>query len=309
MYSAIILIETLILLPHILLFHDQLIFSFFFFQGYGDHRDLHYPLRRQRQMCIRDRYQRRVHGQFNKFNKKANLNQHFQMSKKQVLLSIEGNVGAGKSTFLDLLNSRFSNEFTVIPEPVNEWQNIRGEGVNMLDLLYKDPQRWSYTFQTYAFFSRLQLWQRMMKDVQTPLMISERSVFSDKYIFAQNCASNWNPAELAVYNEWFDFLTGNERYGYRQIDGVIYLRTSPEVCLSRIAKRGRKEEDSIPIDYLTQLHQRHEEWLNSDRGRESHAILTIDNDNEIYNNPDLVEMLINQVKSFIDKISFLGQQE
>eukprot|EP00828_Plagiopyla_frontata_P043852 TRINITY_DN6991_c0_g1_i12.p1 TRINITY_DN6991_c0_g1~~TRINITY_DN6991_c0_g1_i12.p1 ORF type:complete len:187 (+),score=10.73 TRINITY_DN6991_c0_g1_i12:3-563(+) len=28
----------------------------FFFQGYGDHRDLHYPLRRQRQMCIRDSF-------------------------------------------------------------------------------------------------------------------------------------------------------------------------------------------------------------------------------------------------------------
>eukprot|EP00828_Plagiopyla_frontata_P040877 TRINITY_DN5664_c0_g1_i3.p1 TRINITY_DN5664_c0_g1~~TRINITY_DN5664_c0_g1_i3.p1 ORF type:complete len:140 (-),score=21.47 TRINITY_DN5664_c0_g1_i3:76-495(-) len=28
----------------------------FFFKWYGDHRDLHYPLRRQRQMCIRDRY-------------------------------------------------------------------------------------------------------------------------------------------------------------------------------------------------------------------------------------------------------------
>eukprot|EP00828_Plagiopyla_frontata_P002510 TRINITY_DN10406_c0_g2_i2.p1 TRINITY_DN10406_c0_g2~~TRINITY_DN10406_c0_g2_i2.p1 ORF type:complete len:700 (-),score=163.21 TRINITY_DN10406_c0_g2_i2:392-2491(-) len=27
---------------------------FFFFQLYGDHQDLHYPLRRQRQMCIRD---------------------------------------------------------------------------------------------------------------------------------------------------------------------------------------------------------------------------------------------------------------
>ena len=28
---------------------------FFFFQGYGDHRDLHRVDRRQRQMCIRDR--------------------------------------------------------------------------------------------------------------------------------------------------------------------------------------------------------------------------------------------------------------
>eukprot|EP00828_Plagiopyla_frontata_P024306 TRINITY_DN3102_c0_g2_i4.p1 TRINITY_DN3102_c0_g2~~TRINITY_DN3102_c0_g2_i4.p1 ORF type:complete len:577 (-),score=27.14 TRINITY_DN3102_c0_g2_i4:166-1896(-) len=31
---------------------------FFFFSGYGAHRDLHYPLRRQRQMCIRDRSDR-----------------------------------------------------------------------------------------------------------------------------------------------------------------------------------------------------------------------------------------------------------
>ena len=30
-------------------------FSFFFFKCYGAHRHLHYPLRRQRQMCIRDR--------------------------------------------------------------------------------------------------------------------------------------------------------------------------------------------------------------------------------------------------------------
>ena len=29
---------------------------FFFFYGYGDHRELHRVDRRQRQMCIRDRY-------------------------------------------------------------------------------------------------------------------------------------------------------------------------------------------------------------------------------------------------------------
>eukprot|EP00831_Metopus_contortus_P034082 TRINITY_DN2722_c0_g2_i6.p1 TRINITY_DN2722_c0_g2~~TRINITY_DN2722_c0_g2_i6.p1 ORF type:complete len:330 (+),score=90.09 TRINITY_DN2722_c0_g2_i6:16-1005(+) len=35
----------------------------FFFQCYRHHRDLHKGYRRQRQMCIRDRYQRRVHGE------------------------------------------------------------------------------------------------------------------------------------------------------------------------------------------------------------------------------------------------------
>ena len=33
---------------------DLLLFVCFFFEGYGDHRDLHRVDRRQRQMCIRD---------------------------------------------------------------------------------------------------------------------------------------------------------------------------------------------------------------------------------------------------------------
>eukprot|EP00656_Telonema_subtile_P017588 TRINITY_DN19454_c0_g1_i1.p1 TRINITY_DN19454_c0_g1~~TRINITY_DN19454_c0_g1_i1.p1 ORF type:complete len:158 (+),score=48.46 TRINITY_DN19454_c0_g1_i1:93-566(+) len=38
--------------------------AFFFFYGDGDHRDLHYPLRRQRQMCIRDS----INAEYGEFN-------------------------------------------------------------------------------------------------------------------------------------------------------------------------------------------------------------------------------------------------
>eukprot|EP00825_Cyclidium_porcatum_P043461 TRINITY_DN6166_c0_g1_i1.p1 TRINITY_DN6166_c0_g1~~TRINITY_DN6166_c0_g1_i1.p1 ORF type:complete len:124 (-),score=19.80 TRINITY_DN6166_c0_g1_i1:77-448(-) len=41
----------------------------FFFQSSDDNQDLHTAYRRQRQMCIRDRYQRRVHGLSTKSNK------------------------------------------------------------------------------------------------------------------------------------------------------------------------------------------------------------------------------------------------
>eukprot|EP00828_Plagiopyla_frontata_P008446 TRINITY_DN14205_c0_g1_i2.p1 TRINITY_DN14205_c0_g1~~TRINITY_DN14205_c0_g1_i2.p1 ORF type:complete len:219 (+),score=30.66 TRINITY_DN14205_c0_g1_i2:1-657(+) len=46
------------------LFIDQLVY-FLFCQSSSDHRDLHYPLRRQRQMCIRDSspYQKQCLGQ------------------------------------------------------------------------------------------------------------------------------------------------------------------------------------------------------------------------------------------------------
>lgn len=42
---------------------------------------------------------------------------------------------------------------------------------------------------------------------------------------------------------------------------IVYLRASPETCLERIQKRHRSEEESISLDYLHTLHERHEEWL------------------------------------------------
>eukprot|EP00658_Telonema_sp_P-2_P034627 TRINITY_DN25265_c0_g1_i4.p1 TRINITY_DN25265_c0_g1~~TRINITY_DN25265_c0_g1_i4.p1 ORF type:complete len:145 (-),score=39.12 TRINITY_DN25265_c0_g1_i4:445-879(-) len=36
---------------------------YFFFKSHGEQRDLHYPLRRQRQMCIRDRDSFVAHGE------------------------------------------------------------------------------------------------------------------------------------------------------------------------------------------------------------------------------------------------------
>ncbi len=55
-------------------------------------------------------------------------------------------------------------------------------------------------------------------------------------------------------------LTSNDAC---HLDLIIYLRAKPETCLERIKTRNRPEEQSITLDYLKQLHERHEEWLSS----------------------------------------------
>ena len=42
---------------------------------------------------------------------------------------------------------------------------------------------------------------------------------------------------------------------------LVYLRASPDTCLERLQKRSRKEEASVPIEYLEDLHLLHEDWL------------------------------------------------
>lgn len=41
----------------------------------------------------------------------------------------------------------------------------------------------------------------------------------------------------------------------------MYLRTTPEVVYQRMQARGRKEEDSVPLEYLRQIHEIHDDWL------------------------------------------------
>ena len=44
-------------------------------------------------------------------------------------------------------------------------------------------------------------------------------------------------------------------------DVIIYLRTSPEIALTRVRNRNRQGEESVSLDYLTDLHEYYDEWL------------------------------------------------
>ena len=75
----------------------------------------------------------------------------YNSSNNNRLLILEGNIGAGKSTFLKILGEEFDLE--IVPEPTDKWQKIGDD--NLLNLFYKDTSRWAYTFQSYAFISRI----------------------------------------------------------------------------------------------------------------------------------------------------------
>lgn len=43
----------------------------------------------------------------------------------------------------------------------------------------------------------------------------------------------------------------------------VYLRTTPSVAYGRVMQRSRNEEGGgVSLEYLTQLHGLHEEWIN-----------------------------------------------
>lgn len=165
------------------------------------------------------------------------------------IITIEGNIGSGKSTLLQLIDTQVQ-DIQIIKEPVCQWQQIGGNSkLNLLEHFYNDPLRWGYTFQQYAYYSRLRQWTEMALNKE--VAISERSVLSDRYIFAENGRKSgiFKEIEWELYMDYFSWLTS--KFKANKINGVIYIRTDPQLCHDRIFKRGRTEEtDSIPISYL-----------------------------------------------------------
>jgi len=207
------------------------------------------------------------------------------MSKKWYI--IEGNIGSGKSTLLQYLQKL--DQVEVIPEPVDVWINIKdSEGKNLLDHFYSDMERYSYMFQAMVFKTRIQ-----STDVpqEKNIRFSERSIWTDRYVFGKLCIEDnkMNSIEKECYHFWFDWL---EHKFKPKPDGIIYVRCSPEKCMERIHKRGRSEENNIPLDYLKKLHNSHEEWL---QNWKETPVIILDNEKD-----DDWDTLINNINQYIN---------
>ena len=158
---------------------------------------------------------------------------------------IEGNIGAGKSSVVSELKILFPHA-TVVPEPATEWEQ-RG----LLRQMYQDPKTYAKSFQQSALAGIV----AAHASVQAPIMISERSVYSNKYVFSH---VNLRPEERLNYDYTYEKLTG--LLPKRQ--PLFFLLSAPaEVLLERIGRRGRASEQDIDLAYLQRVERAHVDWL------------------------------------------------
>ncbi len=195
-----------------------------------------------------------------------------KMSHRPIIISIEGDIGSGKSTLLRELHEKYP-ELHFIDEPLSTWTSFKNEeGESLLTVFYKDIRRWAYTFQNCAILSRAQNIFRAIQEwekecIRNPdaahnnIFITERCLLTDKHVFAQMLRDDgkMDGIEWDLYNRWYDEMLKSSV----NIDALVYVDTSPEVCLQRIKHRGRDGEQEIPLDYLKNLDKYHKSWLNT----------------------------------------------
>lgn len=212
---------------------------------------------------------------------------------------IEGNIGAGKSTFLKLLHQHMP-EIHVALEPVNNWQS-EIQGQSLLTQFYQDPHRWSYTMETWALACRVREHRKDQAYTAAPLVV-ERSIYSGHYCFALNgyMSGFMTDVEWHAYNRFFETIT----QGCQKPQGFIYLYVDPAIALKRIQKRNRTGE-AIPLDYLQAISDRHQEFLISQKQEiptlKDVPVLMLDCSKELDTNESVFIDYCHQVRAFIQE--------
>lgn len=178
-----------------------------------------------------------------------------------LIIAVDGLIGAGKTTFLSHVATAFPDA-DIIVEPVGEWMRLKDDvtGKSLLELFYDDKKRWAYTFQNCAILTRLRVILDAIRSTKKKILITERSVLTDRYVFAEMLREDGtlSSIEWELYCSWFDTFAKQV-----QIGGIIYLTTSVGTSAGRIIGRGRTGEEHIPLEYLSALDAQHRKWLDS----------------------------------------------
>jgi deoxyadenosine/deoxycytidine kinase len=227
------------------------------------------------------------------------------MSNNLIIVSIEGNIGSGKSTLLANLRETYKNDANIVflKEPVDEWEKIKDEnGVTILEKFYSDQIKYSFSFQMMAYVSRLKVLRDELKKIifsedKKTIIITERSLHTDKMVFAKMLYDSGKIEYInyQIYLSWFD--TFSEEF---PVHKIVYVKTCPEKCYSRVHKRSRDGEENIPLDYLINCSKYHNDMLDiSSSECICNNQLILDGNIDIYENNEQLEKWISDIDNFI----------
>lgn len=164
-----------------------------------------------------------------------------------------GMIGAGKSTYTEMISRRLGTEAFFESVDYNP----------ILDKFYDNPQKWAFSLQIYFLNTRFRSIKAALTDDNNVL---DRSIYEDALFTRVNhLQGNISKEEMDIYNDLLaNMMEELEGMPKKAPDLLIYLDGSFETILDHIRKRGREfeqiEDDSELLAYYELLFKNYEQW-------------------------------------------------
>lgn len=176
-------------------------------------------------------------------------------------IGIAGNIGCGKTTLTRMLSEHYGWTPKYESVTYNPY----------LEDYYKDIERWSYNLETYFLAQRFQDLLDIARSED--VIIQDRTIMEGVHIFVANnkAMGNLSERDFETYMQLFNLMMSM----VREPDLLIYLKSSVPTLVAQIQKRGRDYEKGISIEYLSNLNDRYDKWIEEYKGK----VLVIEADN------------------------------
>ncbi|RYF91688.1 MAG: deoxynucleoside kinase [Chitinophagaceae bacterium] len=164
---------------------------------------------------------------------------------KYNFVTIEGNIGAGKTTLAHLLSKHYNARIVLEEFAENPF----------LPKFYESPEQYAFPLELFFMAERYKQLKDLLqtKDMFQQVTISDY-LFTKCLLFAK---VNLPDEEFRLYQKLFDIINPQ----IIQPDILIYLHTPVVRLQENIKKRNRQYEQSIPNDYLFSLQETYTQYI------------------------------------------------
>ena len=160
-------------------------------------------------------------------------------------ITIEGNIGAGKTTLAHLLSKHLDARLILEEFAENPF----------LPKFYESPKQYAFPLELFFMAERYKQLKDLLqtKDMFQNVTVSDY-LFTKCLLFAK---VNLPDEEFRLYQKLFDIINPQ----IVQPDILIYLHTPVNKLQENIKKRNRKYEQQIPNDYLFSLQETYTQYI------------------------------------------------
>ena len=164
---------------------------------------------------------------------------------KYNFVTIEGNIGAGKTTLAHLLSKHFNARLILEEFADNPF----------LPKFYENPGQYAFPLELFFMAERYKQLKDLLqtKDMFQNITVSDY-LFTKCLLFAK---VNLPDEEFRLYQKLFEIINPQ----IVQPDILIYLHTPVYKLQENIKKRNREYEQSIPNDYLFTLQETYTQYI------------------------------------------------